>query len=107
MARETRTPEEIKAHYRQKQERRDAQAAERNRLKQERRDAQCAERNRLRVAHVAAREGRRHLQYEERCEVREKKRIRAKAKRLHRKAIGTAQERYTPEYMADYKPWDL
>ncbi len=88
---EKRTPEEIATHYRQKQERR---------------DAQCAERDRLRVAHVAAREGRRHIQYEERCEVREKKRIRAKAKRLHKKAIGTAQERFTPEYMANYKPWD-
>ena len=76
-----RTPEEIETHYRQKQERRDA--------------------------HVAAREGRRHIQYEDRCEVREKKRIRTKAKRLHRKAIGTAAERFTPAYMASYKPWDL
>ena len=71
-----RTPEEVAAHY-----------------------AAKAERVEKKYAAKAAR-------VEKKYKDKEKRATRAKAKQLHRKAIGTAKDRYTPGYMENYRPWD-
>ena len=93
-----RTPEEIEEHYKQKTIRRAAQAEEHYKQKAERREVQVAER-----------ETRRHTQLADRRKVRDKRLLKEKARRLHKKG------RYDWEKLSDKKkaalaalrPWDL
>ena len=87
-----RTKEEIAEHYKQKAIR----YAARDKAHYEAKAARIAKQYEAKAARI-----------EKKYKDKEKRQTRAKAKQLHRKAIGTAKDRYTPEYMANYKPWDL